>query len=234
MTVPYHNLVRQVAFHTGALRGQQTQELATSYASPLTAAELVQAGIPLQVLFDAVLMAEEEFVTAVASTGNHPWREALRSFTALIPDKGSVPNTDVVGQPIVGVYGTVRDATDSTPLMEMPLALIARRVRNSNAHYRIPVYWYKFDGGMIRHTRTNVRIDICSYDRTAQAAAIIANANMILPDTLEHAIVQRAICLLNPKHDGSYADAMVAAIKVGNTSVVPKSVPLPVTLEKAG
>lgn len=234
MAVNYHNLLRRVAFNTRSLRGERTQELATSYTAPLTAVELADIGHPLAVLIDTLLLAEEEFVLAIASTGNHPWRALLRAFTANLADKALVPAVDSTGKAIVGVYGAIRDAVDLTPLMEMPLALIDRRVRNSNAHYLIPVYWYKLDGAVVRHTRPNVTIEVCSYDRTAQHAAIVANSAMLLPDALEMPLVERATCLLNPAHDGTYADAMVAAVKAGNMSTVPRSVPLPVTLEKAG
>lgn len=234
MSVSYHQLVRQAAFNVGALRGTRTQEIATSYTTPLTAAELNEAAPPLQALFDAVLRAEEEFANVIATTGNHPWRAHLRAFTANLADKALLPAVDSTGKDIIGVYGPVRDATDSTPLVEMPLAVIARRVRNSNNHYLIPVYYYKIDGSIIRHTRTNVTVEVCSYDRTVQAIAVAADGVMILPDTLEPALVDRATCLLNPKHMPTYADAMVGAIKAGLTSVPPRSAPLPITLEKAG
>lgn len=234
MSVTYHNLLRQIAYNTKALRGERTQDLATSYAVPLTPAELAQSTHPLQVLADALLRAEEEFVGVIASTGNHPWRAAIRAFTAALLDRATVPAVDSANRSIVGTYGAVLDADDNTPLTEMPLALIDRRVRNSNAHYLIPVYWYKFDGGAIRHTRPNVLLEVCSYNRAAQAAAIAANNPMLLPDILEMALVERATCLLDRQHDPSYANAAVAAIKAGNTSMVPRSVPLPVTQEKAG
>lgn len=234
MSVLYHNLVRRVAYNVGALRGEHTQGVATSYTAPITAAELAERVPPLQVLLDTVLLAEEEFVLAIASTGNHPWRATLHAFTANLADKALMPAVDSAGKSIVGVYGAVRDATDNTPLREAPLAVIDRRVRNANNHYVVPVYYYKFDGGIIRHTRTNVTVEVCSYDRAAQAAAIAANAAMLLPDALEMALVERATCLLDPQHSAEYANAMIGAIKAGNTSTVPRSVPMPVTLERAG
>lgn len=234
MSVSYHNLVRQVAYNVGALRGERTPELATSYVIPLTAAELTERGTPLQVLLDAVLRAEEEFVGVIASTGNHPWRAALRSVTNALGDKDFVPAVDGTGKSIVGLYGPVFDETDLTPLQEMPLTMIDRRVRNSNDHYLIPVYWYKFDGQLIRHTRNGVFIEVCSYDRGVQATAIAANSDMLLPDALEHALVERATCLLDANHSPVYADAAVGLIKAGHTSMLPRSVPLPVTQERAG
>lgn len=234
MSVNYHNLIRRVAYNVGALRGDHTQEVSTSYVVPFTAAELSDKAPPLQVLLDSVLLAEEEFANAIATTGNHPWRAVLRAFTANLADKAVMPAVDAGGRSIIGTYGPVRDSTDATPLTEMPLALIDRRVRNSNNHYLIPVYYYKFDGAIIRHTRPAVNVEVCSYNRGTQAAAIVANGPMLLPDTLEQAIVERATCLLDPKHNPEYANAMVGAIKAGNTSTVPRSVPLPVTLERAG
>lgn len=234
MSVTYHNLLRRIAYNTGALRGERTPELATSYAVPLTPAELAESAHPFQALMDALLLAEEEFALAIASTGNHPWRAVLRAFTAALADKAVIPAVDAGGKSIVGVYGYVRDAADDTPLVEMPLALIARRVRNANNHYLLPVYWYKIDGAVIRHTRGTVAIEVCSYDRAAQSLAIAANTAMLLPDALEMALTERATCLLNRQHDPTYADAAIAAIKAGNTSVVPRSVPLPVTQGRAG
>ena len=236
MSTLYHVILRGVAHRVGALRGEYTPSIETSFvATPLTAAELAEkTPYSLSVLKDAVLEAEEMFVVAIASTGNHPWRAVLRAFTANIADKGVVPAVDSTGKGIVGLYGAVRDATDSTPLVEMPLSMIARRVRNANNHYLLPVYWYKFDGGVVRHTRTNITIEVCSYDRAAQSTALNANSAMLLPDALGSALVQYAACLLDPKHSSAYADAMIGAIKAGNMSTVPRSVPMPVTLEKAG
>lgn len=234
MSVSYHNLVRQVAYNVGALRGARTQEIATSYAAPITAVELNDTAPPLQVLFDVVLRAEQEFANVIATTGNHPWRTSLRAFTANLADKALLPAVDSAGKDIIGVYGPVRDATDNTPLVEMPLAVVARRVRNANNHYLISVYYYKIDGSIIRHTRTNVTVEVCSYDRTVQAIAVAADGVMVLPDTLEAALVDRATCLLNPKHNPEYANAMIGAIKAGLTSVPSRSAPLPITLEKAG
>lgn len=234
MSVTYHNLLRRVAFNVGALRGEHTQEVATSYTVPFTAAELADKAPPLQAIIDSVLHAEEEFATAIATTGNHPWRAVLRGFTANLADKAVMPASDAAGRSIIGVYGPVRDSADTTPLTEMPLTLIDRRVRNSNNHYLIPAYYYKFDGSIIRHTRPAVNVEVCGYNRTVQEALIVANGLMLLPDTLEHALIERATCLLNPQHSAEYANAMIGAIKAGNTSVVPRSVPLPVTMEKAG
>lgn len=238
MPTPYHTLLRRTALLTGMLVGETTPGLETSYiTTPLTKAEIGEGPFPFTPLTDAVLGAEKDFVDAIAHTGNHPWRQYIRGLTTALADRAAMPTLDVSTKQIVGIYGSVYDSTDGVALTEMPIDVIIRRVRNAGNRYRTPVYYYKFDGGIIRHTRTAVIVEVCVYDQAVQAAAIAANGNMLLPDVLGPAIADLAAGLLLGKDGGGlreYAATVLASIRAGGTSVQPRSVPVPITKAKAG
>ena len=240
MSTPYNNLLRQIAYHCGALRGDATVSIETSYlVTPLTKAELRDdTPFNFTALTDALLQAEQDFCWAVASTGNHPWRVNIRGVTAALADKAVLPAIDSNSKGIIGNWGAIYDSSDLTTLVEMPIDMIVRRMRNANTHYVCPVYYYKIDGSIIRHTRTAVIIEVCIYDRATQAAAIASNGNMLLPDVIASALVATAAGSLMKSNDGDMfratAAAALQAIQQGLISVVAKSVPVPVTQKRAG
>ncbi len=243
MATTYQQLLHSVALRANALIGSQAGALETTYlVSPLTAANFKSADFPFTSFRDAIIQGEEDFITAVAFTGQHPWRTAIRGLTSALATNAVLPTTDSNGDSITGIWGSIYDSSDSNPLVEMPLDVILRFNRNANSHYVCPVYYYKIDGNIIRHTRTSVIVECCVYSRSDQATAFDANGNMLLPDTAEPGIVARALSYLF--RDGAYADQAsvwrqysndaITAILAGSTSVVSKSIPMPVTDMRAG
>lgn len=243
MAVTYQQLLHDVAIRMNGLIGSQANTLNTTYdTATLTSANWKSADWPFNAVRDAILMAEEDFATAIALTGNHPWRSFLAAVTSSVANATNLPTQSSSGKDIVGVWGGIYDATDGEPLTEMPLDVILRRTRNANSHYVIPVYYYKIDGRRIYHTRTNIILECCVYDRSDQATAFTNNSDMLLPDVLEPAITARAISLLT--RDGAYADQAaiyrqysddaLVSIRGGATSIAAKSVPVPVTQGQAG
>jgi hypothetical protein len=76
-------------------------------------------------------------------------------------------------------------------------------VRNANSWQKGAVYGFHIDGNRIYHTRTNVKIDVCTYNRTTQGTSIATLTNTsILPDALEWALVCGMIALL--VRDGAF------------------------------
>ena len=223
MSVPYSVPLRQLALRAGMLRGSQVYGIDTSYLStPLTKAELSDGPYPLQGLKDALLSAEEALANAIADTGNHPWRAYLLSETAALSTGDPMPSVDVNDDPIIGIYGSVVDGADTTLICTEQPTEVIRRWKQSSGYWVIPFYYYSLDGNGITHTRTTVKVQVCVYNRATQSAAVDANDPMLLPDTLEEAMVAGGVAKLNAPNAAIYAtmfNATLASIRAGLASV---------------
>lgn len=237
MATSFQTIIRQAAIRINGIAGATSALLETAYTtSPLTTTQVDSADFTLSVLKDALLAVESKLATAIANTGNHPWRRILQSQTADIAHEAQIPSTDASSNQIIGIYGAVYDSSDGTPLSEMPMDDIRIAVRNANSWLLVPVYGYKIDGGRIFHTRTNVKIDVCTYNRTTQATSIgTLTNNILLPDALEEAYVSGIVSML-VRDDAfmpqaqiyrSYFREALDSIAAGLTSVSSKSVPSP-------
>lgn len=223
MSVTYHVIARQVALRVGALRGTQIEGVETSYiTSPFTKAEIAEdSPVNFSAIKDALLMAEEKLATAIADTGNHPLRRVLLSQTANIASGALIPSTNSTSVPVIGIRGSVVDATDGIQCDERTLAEVRRWVRNANSWRKGVVYAYHIDDNRIFHTRTNVKIDVCTYDAATQRTAIDANSAMLLPDSLEEALVSGGAAYLG-KDNGLFGMTL-GAIQQGLISVEGKA-----------
>lgn len=240
MSVTYNTIIRNAAVRINAITGATSSALESAYiTTPLTAAQVDSADFTLSVLKDTCLLVEEKLAHAIANTGNHPWRSYLSSTTAAIAHRGFIPTVDASSpsvRPLIGVLGSVYDATDLVVCTEKPLEVIRRRVDNPGTFFKTSVYWYKIDGVRIYHTRSNVKIDCCSYDRAAQATAIATLGNStILPDVLEEAMVCGMVSML-VRDDAftaqsqiyrNYFNDTLQMISKGLGSVPAKTIPFP-------
>lgn len=243
MATTYDQLRHSVMLLANMLTGSQPATLQTAYqVSPLTSTQNKSADFAFDFLREAILQGEQDFVSAVAFTGNHPWRTAIRGVTSGLATGAVLPTSSSGAKPIVGIFGAVYDSNDNTPCVEMPLDVIVRRVRNANTHYVTPVYYYKMDGNIIYHTRALVQIECCVYLRADQVTAYNAAGNMLLPDLAESGIVARVLSRMfrdslfmnQAAVWRQYSDDALAVIRGGGTNVTTRSVPVPVTLAKAG
>lgn len=237
MATSYNSVIRQAAIRINGIAGTTSAALEAAYiTTPLTTTQLDSADFPLSVLKDTCLLVEEKLATAIANTGNHPWRRILQSQTADIAHEAAIPSTDSGSNQIIGIYGSVYDSSDGSVCSEMAMDDIRIAVRNANSWLVTPVYGFKIDGGRIFHTRTNVKIDVCTYNRTTRQTAIDTLTNAILlPDALEEAYVNGTVSLLvrddaftqqAQTYRGYFNDAL-ASIAQGLTSVASKSIPAP-------
>lgn len=236
MALTYHTILRQILLRTNSLVGVDAATLETTYTtSPLTASLSESADFAYTPQIDALINAEEMLAQAIADTGNHPWRSYLKSVTVALVHKSALPALDINSKQIIGIYGAVADATDGTVCIERSESRINRRVLNPGAFWLVDAYWFKIDGQRILHTRANVVIDVCIYDRAAQGTAVAGNTAMLLPEVLEQALVCGAAGMLMrddaftrqaQTYRGYFADT-VAMIKQGLTSVPDKTVPGP-------
>lgn len=237
MSVTYQQLLHSVAIRLNALVGTQVATIAASYdTAVLTSAQFKSADWPFNSFRDAILIAEEDFAWAIADTANHPWRSNISSVTGNIADGGSIPATNGAGtSKIIGVYGSVVDAVDNTVCTEAELDEITRINRlQADGILTLDHYLYRFDDNRIRHTREDVVIGVCVYNRATQLTAFGANGEMLLPDVLEGPIVYRAVSILTKETAfadqagvyATYANDALRRIREGLTSVGNKAIPV--------
>lgn len=208
MAVSYEKIIRQAALRTQAFTGVGATPalLQTAYTTtPLTATQVASPDFPLAAYQDACLVIEEKIAVAVASFAEkvngqvrrHPWARVLLSQTANVANNALIPSTDSSSNSIIGVWGSVVDATDGNICAEMALDEIRMVARNANSWLKGEVYGYAFDGNRVTHTRANVKIDVCTYNRTTQTTAISTITNSILlPDAAEGVYVDGMVSLL--------------------------------------
>lgn len=237
MAVSYDRIIKSAAIRINGISGATSAALETAYlVTPITTTQLDSADFPLTPLKDTCLLVEEKLAHAIANTGSHPWRSVLAGVTASIAHKGVIPVVDSNSKSIIGVFGSVYDASDGTVCTEKPLEVIRRRVENAGTFHLVSAYNYKIDGRRIYHTRTNVVIDVCIYDRTARQTAIDTLTNpILLPDVLEEAYVNGMVAMLvrddafmaqSQIYAGYFADTL-QMMSQGLTSIVPKVIPSP-------
>lgn len=198
MSTPYHDILSSVGIRISALVGTLGPALETAFTTrPLTTAQFQSTVFPFSACKFSIISAEEKLAHAIANTSGHPWRASLAGVTASLANEAAIPVTSSAALQIIGALGSVYDATDGTVCTKKPLAVIRRRVRNAAAFPTgSSIYHYDIDGRRIYHTRTNVVIDVCVYNRATQLAALTANSNMLLPDVLEEALICGAVAFM--------------------------------------
>ncbi len=227
MSCTYRTIEAEVGLRVNALVGATAATLETSYTtSPLTTSQFQSTIFNFTSFQDAILDAEGVLANAIAETGDHPWRQYIASTTANQANASTLPSTSTGSKPIIGIWGAVVDASDSTPCSQMPLDMVRRRAANAATTYVCPVYWYNIVGGRIEHTRTNVKVECCIYSRSDQATAFAAG-NILLPDSLSGAYVAGALSVLMRDDEfveqaSKYADyfnSVLGSIRKGLSSV---------------
>lgn len=192
MSTTYSQIARQCALRVSAITGATPTTLATSYdTTPFTAAEGSNSAVfTYTSIKDAILNIEGRLADAIASTGDHPYRAYLISTTDALANGEELPSLDASGEQIIGVWGAVFDASDTTQVYrQKSIAQVMRRNTNPNGRYRVTVYWYFMDDLNIYHTGTSVKCKVCVYSRDNQSTIFDANGDMLLPDAIADALV---------------------------------------------
>jgi hypothetical protein len=228
MAVATHEILRSAAVRLNALIGTRPVSLEITYANlPLTDEVFQSSVFPFTSFLDQETASIARFATAIAETGNHPWRAYLVSETAPLSSGSLMPAVDVAGQPIIGIYGSVLDGTDDTIVCtEYPEQVIRRRNLNPGA-WTIPVYGYKLSGDGIIHTRASVKVQVCTFNWNLVHELVVHNGNLPLPDALAMPIVYDMVGSMirddefMPQAQAykGYADNVEMAIRKGLTSV---------------
>lgn len=224
MSVAYTTIQSRVLFEMNAVTGADAATLATNYASPSNT--VVVADYPLAAVQDAILDAEAEIVEAICLTPKHPERMDFISVTAGLTSGSQIPAANGSSVKFVGCYGAVRDASDSTALVDLTAALggdeeaaleqIRAFVANPNSMYsNVSVYWYVVRGNYIYHTRTSVVVEIPAFARST------FSGNIRIRDHHANALVSRAVSRLlredmfpaDKRRHAEYSDGYLAAIR---------------------
>lgn len=235
-SLTYQQMLHDVAIRLNALVGTNKTTIAATYdVATLNATHFKSADWPFNSFRDAQIMAVADFSWAIADTGGHPWRSTVGPSVTPGLASGVAPPAEAANSvPIIGVWGAVRDSADNLPLTEQPLDLI-RRI-NQEPWRTYPVYYFKFDGDSIYHTRPFVEIECCTYSQDAQLTIWNSGTGAIpLPEVLRPALAARAISILTK--DGAFADQAavyreysndaLTRIRAGLTTLPSKTLPSP-------
>lgn len=236
MSTTYNTVIAEVALRINAVYGPISATLQSNYiTSPLTTTQVVSSIFPLAAIQDAVLDTEGALAKAVADTANSPLRQYLAAQTSSLANLATLPSLSSASKPIIGVWGTVVDASDSQVCSLMPLDEVRRRATNANSQFVCDEYWYNIIDRVILHTRTNVIVKCCVYSRSDQATILAANGSILLADALASAYVAGAVSTL-VRDDEFMAqaakaqtqfDSATAAIRQGMSTVVPDAMEVP-------
>lgn len=228
MSISYNTIVRQVAIAINSLIGTVPTDLQATYSNvPLTAADFDSSIHPFGFIKDKVLNAQEGLIMAIASTEGHPWRELIGPSTIDGLAHGArIPAVGANGLQVVGTYGAVRDSTDGTVLTRKKLQQIRDRVANPNGMWIMPVYWFHIEDRRVEHTREEVDVDVCTYERP-DSDSLDLESEIIVPDVTGSAMADGAVmeCVRDDEFVaqsqtyGTFYQAWLTAIKSGLTVV---------------
>jgi hypothetical protein len=237
MPLTYNDCLRQLALTTNALGGTTTPALLnTVYDTvPLTEANFTVATgssiFSFNFLKDKLLNAQESLFMALASTATNPLRGAIESQTDSLA-YGDPVLVNAAGLPVVGAFGTVRDAENGQPLTLNEIEDI--RIRVQSTWMITAVYQYAFIGNRVYPTRPAVIVDVCGYERP-DTDSLDLTSNILLPDILGPAVVQGAVAecyrddeyLEQSARAGAIYSAWVTALRAGMGQVEPQTNPTP-------
>jgi hypothetical protein len=186
----YNTCLRQIATTVNALVGALPAQLQTTYATvPLTSANFDSSIFSFGFLKDKLLNSQEALFMALASTATNPLRGFIETQTGTLA-YGEEVLVDSDSLPVVGAFGTVRDAENDQVLTLNEIEDISTRNRSS---WMIgEVYQYAFVGNRVYATREGVVVDVCGYVRP-DSDSLDLTADILLPDVLGPSIVQGAV-----------------------------------------
>lgn len=180
----YSDLIKEIAIRLDAVVGSTGAAKEASLSNPVpTISELGSTDFPLSNIRRTLLSSVSRIIRTYAGIKNHPFRQYNLSQTANIAHKGQIPFVNSASKPIVGVFGAVRDATTGDILTEQPVQLIESiRRSQTDSSLKGSYFYYKIADSRIYHTRTNVVIDVVTFDAATEKIAIAAGSASILPD----------------------------------------------------
>jgi len=229
MAITYRQILRQAAQRIGAVTGVTPTALESAYmTSPLTSTQIGTTDFTISMIIDSMLAAVGRIVRAYASTPNHPFRTYNLSQTANIANEAVIPSVNSTSKPIVGVYGAIKDSTTADPLTEQPIHIIQTIVDDTDNFLKGEYFYYKIVGERMYHTRTNVTIDVCTFDLTTELAAVAAG-NAPIPDACLDIAVMGLVASLfiddeftgQAQMAAQYFENALSEMMTGKTQILP-------------
>lgn len=211
MAITYAKVTQEILNVLGAVKGHDPSTAETNYAAtPSTSTVTGPAFLASQVQ-DALVASQGEIVEAIALTPLHPERARYGDVTTALANRAAIPRTGAgTGKLIIGVPGAVRDSGNNETLIEVALDLVRRFNRFASTIYSGSTrYWYAVNSGRIEHTRPNVLIDVCVYERPTSFVG-----NIDLDDHHEGGLVQLSVAKIALK-ENKFSDLFAAADKAG-------------------
>lgn len=181
----------------GAVLGFFPVDADANYGATMADATIIGPDFTKTMIEDALVMALGEIVEAIASTPLNPERAGFTTQTAPLAYNDLIPRVDSAANKVIGVIGEVRDETDDTPLLHVPMDSIRTwKIFASNVYSDFTPYLYAINGNRILHTRTNVIIDVCTFARPTSFATDVP-----LDDWHEGGLVAGAVSKLALKEN---------------------------------
>jgi hypothetical protein len=200
MTIAYNKIFNEVANLLGAGSGFDAFTAETNYNATLSTSNVIGPDFTPSKIADAVAATLVDIVRTICETPRHPDRSYFRSVTAALGNRAVIPNVDLLGFKVIGIPGRVSDSSNGQPLKPQDLDTVRSYTRHSATIYsQMSPYWYCINGNVIEHTRTNVLIEVCVFERPSPLTG-----NIPLPDSYEWPLTYGAVAFLAPK-EGMYA-----------------------------
>jgi hypothetical protein len=198
MAATYNDILRQLSHRLNALSAPTYSTANSNYGtSPLTTTQYDAPQWPFEALKDAILFAQLRIIRTVADTKNNPWRQLYQVSSGSLASGATIPTT-ISSAEVLGARGAVKDASDSRVLRPRSPEVIAEIVANTASTWASAAYYfYAYEGERIYHTRTNVTVDLCAFNHTAEKTAIATLGNAVkVPDGLVPELLDASIAHL--------------------------------------
>lgn len=206
MAITYAKVTSEIQNLLGAVLGGNPAQADSNYTAPPTTSTTDGPDFIPAMVVDAIVLAQGEIVEAIACTPLHPERARFGDVTSALANRAAIPRTGAgTGKLIVGVPGAVRDSSNFETLVRMPLDTVRSFNRFTNIYTGSTRYWYTINAGRIEHTRMNVLIDVCVFERPT-----LFTGNIDLDDHHEGGLVQGAIAKMALK-ESMFGDLQAAA-----------------------
>lgn len=192
MAITFESVIQQILNVLGAVKGSTPATAEAAYVATPSISTVIGPDFLASQVSDALAATLSELVEAIASTPLHPERARYADITAPLANRAAIPRTGASGDTIIGVPGFVRDAVDSQACL--PAALDAVRSYNRfvlTIYADLDPYLYAFNGNRIEHTRTNVVVEVCVWERPT-----VFTGDMPVDEWHEGGLVQGAVAKL--------------------------------------
>lgn len=185
MSIPYRQILRTAAVKVTAVTGKTATALETAYlTSPLTTTQIGTVNFTKAMISDLLISVVGKIVRTYAFVPNHPFRTYNITQTASIAHKAAIPSVDASGNPIVGVWGAIRDVDTGDELTEQPSQIIQTIVDNTDSFLKADYFYFKQVGDRLWHTRPAAQIDVVTFNASEELTTLNANGDAPIPDAV--------------------------------------------------